>query len=210
MYMALFRKCDFWRDPGLCPTRTPCLARSQLCYLIFHRLAYMYPHALLLLIPQSIPECLPLKTPHPSLHRRSLFSPLSQTTHTSTTMSIILARGAILYLAAVNTTSAVLFAYDKFQASTQGWRVSEKTLCKTALAGGWIGGLLAMHTFRHKTRKASFQKKYVAAIGTNAAYSAPAVLVVAGVPALRRGFANAWRQFLGGFKPPRNPPRFRR
>lgn len=58
-----------------------------------------------------------------------------------------------MYLGVVNTAAVGVFGYDKIQAQRGGRRVSENDLCRTALAGGWIGGLLAMHLFRHKTRK---------------------------------------------------------
>ena len=44
------------------------------------------------------------------------------------------------------------------QAVHKQWRVPEATLCASALAGGWVGGMWAMTTFRHKTKKASFQE----------------------------------------------------
>ena len=37
------------------------------------------------------------------------------------------------------------------------YRLSESALCMTALSGGWVGGMAAMNTFRHKTKKESFQ-----------------------------------------------------
>jgi uncharacterized membrane protein YsdA (DUF1294 family) len=63
------------------------------------------------------------------------------------------ALGTVYYLSAVNIGSVALFGYDKFQAQNGGWRVSEKHLCQSALLGGWIGGLIAMQLFRHKTYK---------------------------------------------------------
>lgn len=68
-------------------------------------------------------------------------------------MAAIVARGAVVYLGAVNVGSFGLFGYDKWQAERKRWRISEESLCQSALFGGWIGGLLAMQMFRHKTRK---------------------------------------------------------
>lgn len=68
-------------------------------------------------------------------------------------MAQILARGTLLYLGTVNLGSVALFGYDKFQAQREEYRVSEKALCRSAWAGGWAGGLVAMQLFRHKTRK---------------------------------------------------------
>lgn len=72
---------------------------------------------------------------------------------TEVAMSRFVARSALLYLGAVNLGAAGLFGYDKLQAERGAWRVSEHTLCQSATLGGWAGGLLAMQTFRHKTRK---------------------------------------------------------
>ena len=45
------------------------------------------------------------------------------------------------YVGAVNAGSAGLFFYDKECAKARQWRVPEATLCMTALAGGWLGGM---------------------------------------------------------------------
>lgn len=45
------------------------------------------------------------------------------------------------YVAAINVGSAAVFYYDKQSARQGQWRVSEATLCTTALLGGWVGGL---------------------------------------------------------------------
>lgn len=68
-------------------------------------------------------------------------------------MAVVSARAIAVYLAGVNVGAAGLFGWDKLQATAGGWRVSERDLCRSAVAGGWLGGLLAMHLFRHKTRK---------------------------------------------------------
>lgn len=132
-------------------------------------------------------------------------------------MATILARGTLLYLTTVNVGTAALFAYDKHQASQRAHRVSERRLCNTALLGGWPGGLLAMQLFRHKTRKTSFQRKYVGAIGSNTIVVLPAVLLLAAFPPLRAAFANDIARLLGRRPPPsrrwgggRTPPRWRR
>ena len=56
----------------------------------------------------------------------------------------------------------LLFGYDKFSAGRSGRRVSEFQLVLLSALGGWLGGLLAMLVFRHKTAKRSFQLKYAA------------------------------------------------
>ena len=45
------------------------------------------------------------------------------------------------YLGGVNLGSAGLIFYDKKCAEARQWRVPEATLCATALAGGWMGGM---------------------------------------------------------------------
>ena len=57
----------------------------------------------------------------------------------------------------------VLFGYDKHAAGRSGERVPERHLLVVAAMGGWLGGLLGMILFRHKTAKPSFQLKYAAA-----------------------------------------------
>lgn len=128
-------------------------------------------------------------------------------------MQATLARGAALYLGAVNVGSAGLFAYDKMQATRGGWRVPERRLCTSAAAGGWVGGLLAMQVFRHKTKKQSFQRKYVSAITTNAAVLLPVLFVMSQSPGFRYHFSAAVRSAakpFGGKGNKRNPPRYRR
>lgn len=56
----------------------------------------------------------------------------------------------------------LLFGYDKFSAGRSGGRGSEFQLVLLAALGGWLGGLLALLVFRHKTAKRSFQLKYAA------------------------------------------------
>lgn len=130
----------------------------------------------------------------------------------------LVARGALVYLAAVNTGSAALFGYDKYLAGRpRTRRISERRLCQTALVGGWPGGLLAMQMFRHKTVKKSFQKKYVDAITTNTVYSLPVVVLLLSVPSFRNNFSNEVLRAFGRAPPPprrwgggRKPPRMRR
>ena len=57
----------------------------------------------------------------------------------------------------------VLFGYDKLKAGGSSDRVPERHLIVVCAMGGWLGGLLAMLFFRHKTVKRSFQLKFAAA-----------------------------------------------
>lgn len=56
-----------------------------------------------------------------------------------------------------NSASFLLFGFDKLQAITKRERIPEIILYASAFLGGPIGAILAMHVFRHKTRKPSFQ-----------------------------------------------------
>jgi len=65
-----------------------------------------------------------------------------------------------LFIIIIILGSFALFAYDKHQAMTGGWRIPEDQLHLSALFGGWLGGILAMHLVRHKTVKSSFRQPY--------------------------------------------------
>ena len=72
-----------------------------------------------------------------------------------------------LFIGWIGTTSVIallLFGYDKWQAGREGGpRLAEFTLCLVSAIGGWPGGLFGMMLFRHKSAKASFQIKFIAA-----------------------------------------------
>ena len=70
---------------------------------------------------------------------------------------------ALLYLAAINLATAAAFAWDKYCAMRDMWRVPERTLLTMAAAGGTIGALFASQTLRHKTTKQPF-RTYLRAI----------------------------------------------
>lgn len=59
----------------------------------------------------------------------------------------------------------LVFGFDKWRAGRAGDRVSEWTLVLLGALGGWVGGLIGMKVFRHKTIKGTFQLKYVLALG---------------------------------------------
>jgi uncharacterized membrane protein YsdA (DUF1294 family) len=99
-------------------------------------------------------------------------------------------------LGAVNVGAFGLFGYDKMQASNGGWRVSEADLCKSALFGGWLGGMLAMAAFRHKTRKASFQEKFMVASAKSAATGGAALALACRNAAFRMSFTGGARGAL--------------
>ena len=71
-------------------------------------------------------------------------------------MGLNLWTAVALYYGAVNVLCAVLFAVDKYRAQHGQRRISEKALLGLSLAGGALGGLVAMRAVRHKTRKPAF------------------------------------------------------
>jgi len=62
-----------------------------------------------------------------------------------------------LYTLILSSITFILYGYDKAQARSFGWRVSEKTLHVFEFFGGWPGALIGQHFFRHKTAKLSYQ-----------------------------------------------------
>lgn len=72
----------------------------------------------------------------------------------------------LYYLAGINVAAFLLFGLDKWKAKTDQWRIPENTLMLLALAGGSVGALLGMRTWRHKTQHAKFK------------YGIPAIILV--------------------------------
>ena len=75
---------------------------------------------------------------------------------------------ALLY-AALSVVSFGLYAADKSAAQRGAWRVRESTLHIADLLGGWPGGLVARHAFRHKTRKQPFRTVFWCTVAVNVA-----------------------------------------
>ena len=63
----------------------------------------------------------------------------------------------IAYLAALNTTTLLAYAYDKGIAGGDRQRVPERVLHALALFGGTPAALLGRFALRHKTRKTVFR-----------------------------------------------------
>lgn len=61
-----------------------------------------------------------------------------------------------IYFVLMNTFSFSLFGWDKKQAQSRDWRISERNLLLSAILGGSLGSLLGMYAFRHKTRHRKF------------------------------------------------------
>lgn len=51
----------------------------------------------------------------------------------------------------------VLYLDDKHRAQRRAWRIAERMLHLSELAGGWLGGFIAQRIVRHKSSKASYQ-----------------------------------------------------
>ncbi len=59
----------------------------------------------------------------------------------------------LIYLIVINIITFISFAIDKHAANNNKWRIKNVTLLGLSFIGGSIGGLIAMHTFKHKTQK---------------------------------------------------------
>jgi len=63
----------------------------------------------------------------------------------------------LIYFLLITVITFLLYAYDKSAARKHRWRISENTLHLFALAGGWVGALIAQQFLRHKTVKQPFR-----------------------------------------------------
>ena len=65
--------------------------------------------------------------------------------------------GLSIYMIVINLVTFALYGIDKKRARRSQWRISEKTLLLTALAGGSLGALVGMLSFHHKTKHNAFR-----------------------------------------------------
>lgn len=65
-------------------------------------------------------------------------------------------RYLMYYLIIINIAAWIMYGLDKWKAKSGAWRIPERTLLLTALAGGSVGALAGMLLFHHKTRKPKF------------------------------------------------------
>ena len=65
-------------------------------------------------------------------------------------------KAVIIYLAAINVITFIMFGADKARAVKGRWRISESALILAALLGGSIGALAGMRIFHHKTKHRKF------------------------------------------------------
>ncbi len=64
--------------------------------------------------------------------------------------------GTVGYFCCIGAVSFLLFAFDKWRAIRQQWRIPERILLLSAFLGGAPFSLAAMFLFRHKTAKPKF------------------------------------------------------
>lgn len=82
---------------------------------------------------------------------------------TTLVIVVLLAIVGVLHFAvpvaflAFSCLSFCAYWLDKYRAQHNDWRISEGTLHLFDLLGGWPGGLLAQHLFRHKVSKETFR-----------------------------------------------------
>ena len=62
-----------------------------------------------------------------------------------------------VYLVAVNVVTFALFAWDKYCATHNKWRIRESTLLFWSAIGGALGAGLAMEIYHHKTLHLKFK-----------------------------------------------------
>lgn len=60
-----------------------------------------------------------------------------------------------------STAAFLAYFFDKGAAMNGQWRIREDTLHLLALAGGWPGALIAQRLLQHKSRKQSFQDRFL-------------------------------------------------
>lgn len=59
-------------------------------------------------------------------------------------------------MSVINILTFIAYGIDKQKAKNNMWRISEKMLICLALAGGFIGAIVGMKRFRHKTKHLKF------------------------------------------------------
>lgn len=63
----------------------------------------------------------------------------------------------LIYLAAVNLVTFVMYGIDKYKAKKSKWRIPEATLLLMAAIGGSIGAWVGMQVWHHKTLHKKFK-----------------------------------------------------
>ena len=95
--------------------------------------------------------------PWPTMFTLGLAS-LLLPTYGAVTLHVVAGAPTILVLySALSAISFIFYGFDKYRATSQGWRIRENSLHVMDFFGGWPGGFFAQYCFKHKTRKTSFQ-----------------------------------------------------
>ncbi|MEM7626321.1 MAG: DUF1294 domain-containing protein [Planctomycetota bacterium] len=68
--------------------------------------------------------------------------------------------GYLVVMSVMSPVTFVVYAWDKWRATRDGWRVSEKTLHLLEFLGGWPGAWAAQRWVRHKSRKKSYRRVF--------------------------------------------------
>lgn len=76
----------------------------------------------------------------------------------------VLDQVALAWFGGGSVITFMAFGWDKWRAGRSGQRVSEWTLVLLGALGGWLGGIVGMRVFRHKTAKGTFKLKYTLAL----------------------------------------------
>ena len=63
----------------------------------------------------------------------------------------------LVYLVIINIITFLAFAYDKYRAKNDGWRIKNFFLLGLSFLGGSLGGLLGMKFLRHKSKKSYYR-----------------------------------------------------
>lgn len=66
----------------------------------------------------------------------------------------------IRYILLINVVTFIIRWVDKYKATAQKRRISEKNLLIFTALGWWLGAVLGMQAFRHKTIKGKFLTKF--------------------------------------------------
>ena len=82
----------------------------------------------------------------------------------------------LLWILVWTILAFALMGIDKWKAKREAWRVPEKVLFLSALAGGSIGALAGMAFFRHKTLHWSFPHRDARHPGAPGGFAGPLVL----------------------------------
>lgn len=61
-----------------------------------------------------------------------------------------------LYFIIINVVTFIIYCLDKYLAKKHLWRVPERVLFFFSLLGGFVGSILGMVVFHHKTKKVYF------------------------------------------------------